>query len=77
MPSVNIKDLASGFLKTAKKEVKDITNTLISTGREAAIDLACAALEARTGLSSELCHPVANRIVTDIAKGVRKKLSPK
>ena len=74
MPHATLKKLAKGFLDTAKKEVKKTTELLVQVGRDAAVDFACTALEARTGLPTNVCNRAANLVVDTISKEVRKKL---
>ena len=69
-----LKDLAEGFIKTAKKEVKKTVDILVEFGRDRAVDFACTAIEARTGLPNNICRRGAEIVVDKLSKEVRDKL---
>ena len=69
-----IKDLASGFIKVAGKEIKDIKDELVNIGKSSAIALACAAIEKRTGLPNSICNRAGEIVVDTLAKQVKQKL---
>lgn len=69
-----LKDLAKGFIKVAKKEVKEIRETLIEEGKALAVEAACAAIELRTGLPTSVCRSAGRRVVDTISKGIKAKL---
>ncbi|KKL62336.1 hypothetical protein LCGC14_2186250 [marine sediment metagenome] len=76
MPHATIKALAKGFLKTATKEVKKARDIIIEEGRSQAVSFVCDAIEAKTGLPSSVCRPVAKNVVQTLSKEIRKKLKP-
>lgn len=69
-----LKDLASGFIKVASKEVKEIRDELIKVGKSSAIALACSAIEKKTGLPNSICNRVGELVVDTISKEVKQKL---
>ena len=69
-----LKDLAKGFIKVAGKEVKKIRETLIEEGKAVAVEAACAAIELRTGLPTNICRSAGRRVVQTISKELKAKL---
>jgi len=70
-----IKDLASGFIKVAGKEVDKVKDALVDVGKAKAIDVACKAIESRTGLPNSICNRAGELVVDTLIKEVKQKLS--
>lgn len=75
IPHATIKKIAQGFVKTAKKEFKEIKEVLIEEGKAAAIKIACAAIEGRTGLPTAVCERAGEEVVKFASKEIRDRLS--
>jgi len=76
MPHITKKDMAKAIFGTfTEKERSQIREKLITKGTAVAIDLLCSKLETSTGLSEELCRPVAKQIAKNIRIAIRKKMS--
>ena len=69
-----IKDLASGFLKVAGKQVTEVRDALVKTGKSKAIDIACKAIEGRTGLPNSICRRAGELVVNTLVREVKDKL---
>ena len=69
-----MKDLAKGFIKVAKKEVKKATELLVEKGRDAAQSFVCDAIEARTGLPNNICNRAADFVIDEVSKEIREKI---
>lgn len=74
IPHATIKNVAKGFIKTAKKEFKEVKEVLVDEGKKAAIAIACTAIEARTGLPTSECERAAEEVVKVASREIRKKL---
>lgn len=75
IPHATIRAIAKGFIKTAKKELKEVKQVLIEEGKSAAIAIACDAIEARTGLPSAVCERAGEEVVKFASKEIRERLS--
>ena len=75
IPHATIKAIAKGFVKLAKKEFKEVKEVLIEEGKSAAIAIACDAIEARTGLPSDVCERAGEEVVKFASKEIRERLS--
>ena len=67
-----LKDLASGFVKVAGKELKDVRDVLVKAGRDQAIEIACKAIEKRTGLPNAICNRAGEIVVDTLSKEIKE-----
>ena len=62
-------------MRTAKKDLKKVRDLLVEQGKDKAVDFACTAIEARTGLPTPVCRRAGEIVVKKLVKEVREKLS--
>lgn len=69
-----LKDLASGFIKVAGKELTAVRDVLVKAGKDKAVDIACQAIEKRTGLPNAICNRAGEIVVNTLSKEIRELL---